>query len=249
MTTEQKAEQIPNEKAFNFLVKCISQYKPFTQWGLNQLPSVLRDAVAKAMQEYADQQRAAYIAGNKDSGGVKALNEIANIVLRYHEVEGNSSAANHCRNIAMEALANMQDPPNAEAGANNECEYCHGKGWFINEEDAEYPEDQKKIDCNYCSAPSSADTQGITNDSIRGLIKDVFTDAQKGGGYTKETEYFFLKRFRDTLPHSDTEKDKRIESLEKEIELLKERYFTADQIRVIQEAAYDAGFVAGCIED
>lgn len=35
----------------------------------------------------------------------KALQEIAEIVLRYHKENGNSPAANHCRNIAIEALS------------------------------------------------------------------------------------------------------------------------------------------------
>jgi hypothetical protein len=39
---------------------------------------------------------------NKDR---KALNEIAEIVLRYHNEFGDNKAANHCRNIALGALA------------------------------------------------------------------------------------------------------------------------------------------------
>lgn len=37
---------------------------------------------------------------------VKALEEIEEIVLKYHKINGNSPAANHCRNIALQALSN-----------------------------------------------------------------------------------------------------------------------------------------------
>lgn len=38
-------------------------------------------------------------------GYEKALKEIEKIVLAYHKENGNSPAANHCRNIAIESLA------------------------------------------------------------------------------------------------------------------------------------------------
>lgn len=42
----------------------------------------------------------------RERGLVKALEEIEEIVLKYHKINGNSPAANHCRNIALQALSN-----------------------------------------------------------------------------------------------------------------------------------------------
>lgn len=52
---------------------------------------------------------------------------------------------------------------------------------------------------NPSNAPQGAGVW-VTGSSVRDLIKQVFIAAQQGGGYTKETEDFFFKRFQNGQP-------------------------------------------------
>lgn len=68
----------------------------------------------------------------------KALQEIADIVLRYHKENGNSPEANHCRNIAIEALSNKPTTESDavrkawEAGWNERNKACGlSKAWVL----------------------------------------------------------------------------------------------------------------------
>lgn len=55
---------------------------------------------------------------------------------------------------AMHSFRNQQQPV---------CEYCEGKGYYINEEHKRYPEYQQKLDCYHC-APTNSNQQSVAVD-------------------------------------------------------------------------------------
>lgn len=82
------------------------------------LNKTTQERIKKNAIEYAEEgnsvigvaERMAYIEGatteaEREQKLEEALEEIAEIVLEYHKENGNSPAANHCRNIAMAVLA------------------------------------------------------------------------------------------------------------------------------------------------